>query len=69
VLAAIFAGVNIAGKASDVLGSTLYKHHWSLHALVFLNAGTTILAVCFVPLLPRALVRRRDGEFDGGVQK
>jgi predicted MFS family arabinose efflux permease len=65
VLAAIFAGLNIALKASDLIGSSLYDRHWSLRALVLLNAGTTLLAVCFVPLLPRPLVARRDGETAG----
>jgi MFS family permease len=69
VLAAIFAGVNIAGRGSDLIGSTLYSAHWSLPALVFLNAGTTLLAVFFVPLLPRSLVRWRDGERPGDAQK
>ena len=62
VLAAIFAGVNIAGKLSDLIGSRLYGGHWSLPSLVLLNAGTTLLAVCLVPLLPRSVVSRRDGE-------
>jgi predicted MFS family arabinose efflux permease len=68
VLAAIFAGVNIAGRASDLIGSSLYDQHWSLRALVFLNAGTTLLSVCFVPLIPRSLVRHRDGEPEGARQ-
>ena len=54
--------MNIALKTSDLIGSKLYATHWSLQALVLLNAGTTLLAVFFVPLLPRALVARRDGE-------
>jgi hypothetical protein len=33
-----------------------------LQSLVLLNVGTTLLAVVLVPLLPRALVARRDGE-------
>src|SRR5262249_40291526 len=52
VLAAIFAGVNLAQKASDLIGSGLYTAHWSLPALVVLNAATTLLAVCFVRFLP-----------------
>jgi hypothetical protein len=68
VLAAIFAGVNIAGKASDLIGSSLYAHHWSLPALVFLNAGTTLLAVLFVRFLPRSLVRGCDGEVPESIE-
>src|SRR5206468_12202733 len=30
VLALLFAGVNFAGKASDLIGSALYSRHWSL---------------------------------------
>jgi predicted MFS family arabinose efflux permease len=69
VLAAIFAGVNIAGKLSDLIGSKLYNDHWSLPSLVLLNAGTTLLTVFLVPYLPRSVVCRRDGEMPPGCQK
>jgi predicted MFS family arabinose efflux permease len=61
-LALLFAGVNLAQKGSDLIGSRLYEQHWSLQALVLLNAGTTLLAIAFVPFLPLPLVARRDGE-------
>jgi predicted MFS family arabinose efflux permease len=63
VLALLFAGINIALRASDMFGA--YLHHvlkWSFPSLVLLNAGTTLLAVLLVPLLPRELVARRDGD-------
>jgi predicted MFS family arabinose efflux permease len=62
VLALLFTGVNIALMVSDLIGSRLYSWRWSLQSLVWLNAGTTLLAVFLVPLLPASLVARRDGE-------
>src|SRR5262245_10696511 len=54
---------NFAISGSDVLGSWLIDTHgWAFHQLVWLNAGTTALVLCFIPLLPRAIVARRDGE-------
>jgi predicted MFS family arabinose efflux permease len=61
-LALLFARVNLALRISDVIGSELYQRHWSLQALALLNAGTTLLAVLLVPLLPRTLIDRRDNE-------
>jgi len=54
---------NFALSGSDVLGSWLIDTHgWRFHELVWLNAGTTALILCFIPLLPRPIVARRDGE-------
>jgi predicted MFS family arabinose efflux permease len=54
---------NFAISGSDVLGSWLIDTHgWAFHQLVWLNAGTTALVLCFIPLLPRAIVARRDGD-------
>ena len=54
---------NFAISGSDVLGSWLVDSHgWAFHQLVWLNAGTTALVLCFIPLLPRLIVSRRDGE-------
>ena len=54
---------NFAISGSDVLGSWLIDSHgWAFHQLVWLNAGTTALVLCFIPLLPRLIVSRRDGE-------
>ena len=54
---------NLALGGSDILGSWLLDSRgWDFHRLVWLNAATTALVLVFVPLLPRALVNRRDGE-------
>ena len=54
---------NFALQGSDLFGSWLLDSHgWAFHQLVWLNAGTTALVLVFVPLLPRVLVRGRDGE-------
>ena len=54
---------NIGLNLSDVFGSMLwvrFDHHFSW--LVFINAGTTLLAIVAVPFLPRRVVGRREGE-------
>jgi len=54
---------NFAISGSDVVGSWLVDSHgWAFHQLVWLNAGTTALVLCLIPLLPRLIVSRRDGE-------
>jgi hypothetical protein len=53
--------LNIAQSLSDVFGSWLMdQHHVSFFNLVWLNAGTTALVLAVIPLLPRALIDRRD---------
>lgn len=48
---------------SDVLGSKLLHHlHWTFTGLVLVNAATTALVLVFIPLLPRVLMNRHDGE-------
>jgi MFS family permease len=48
---------------SDVLGSYLYGHvHLRLEQLVWLNAGSTIAVLLFLPLLPAALMAGREGQ-------
>jgi hypothetical protein len=48
---------------SDVLGSKLLdQFHWSFQNLVLINAATTALVLVFIPLLPRAIMNRHDGE-------
>jgi len=63
---ALLMGVaNLAGAISDVLGSWLIDHfHLRFMQLVGLNAGTTAIMMVFIPLVPLALIRRRDGEAD-----
>lgn len=47
---------------SNVLGSYLYDHfHLGLEKLVWINAASTAAVLLFVPLLPRALLVRREG--------
>lgn len=48
---------------SDLVGSGLYeKYHLTFKNLVWLNAGTTLLALIAVPLLPALLVDHRETE-------
>jgi MFS family permease len=54
---------NFALKGSDVIGSWLLDNRgWTFPQLVWLNAGTTALVLIFIPLLPRLLMSRREGE-------
>lgn len=53
--------LNAAQSLSDVFGSWLMdQHHVSFFNLVWLNAGTTALVLAVIPLLPSALIERRD---------
>ena len=55
---------NFAISGSDVLGSWLVDSHgWAFHQLALAQRrddGTG--PRCFIPLLPRLIVSRRDGE-------
>jgi Na+/melibiose symporter-like transporter len=59
---------NIAVFAiSNPIGSWLYEHpsagwHHNLNRLIWLNAGTSLVALVLVPLLPRILLSQREGE-------
>ena len=53
---------NIALAISDVWGARMFSLGVSFNTLVWINAGTTLLVLAAVPLLPRALTDRRDGE-------
>jgi predicted MFS family arabinose efflux permease len=58
---------NFALGGSDVIGSWLIdSRHWAFHDLVWLNAGTTALILLFIPLLPRAVMSRKDGDVAPG---
>jgi predicted MFS family arabinose efflux permease len=58
---------NFALGGSDVIGSWLIdSRHWVFHELVWLNAGTTALILLFIPLLPRAIMSRKDGDVAPG---
>jgi len=59
---------NFALGGSDVIGSWLVDSRgWAFHELVWLNAGTTALILLFIPVLPRAIVGRRDGDVVEGA--
>lgn len=58
---------NFALGGSDVIGSWLLDSHgWVFPQLVWLNAGTTALVLLFVPLLPRVIMSKKDGEVSPG---
>ncbi len=61
---ALIMGVgNLAVALSDVVGSWFIDHfHLHFMQLIGLNAGTTAIMICIVPLVPLALIRSRDGE-------
>jgi predicted MFS family arabinose efflux permease len=53
---------NLTNAVSDWSGSWLYGHfHLTFLHLVWLNAGTTALALLAIPFLPVVLLTRRDG--------
>jgi predicted MFS family arabinose efflux permease len=53
---------NLTNKLSDWIGSFLYGHyHVTFMSLIWLNSGTTLIALVAVPFLPVALMKRRDG--------
>ena len=53
---------NLTNKLSDWIGSFIYGHyHVTFLSLIWLNSGTTLIALVAVPLLPAALMKRRDG--------
>ena len=57
----LMSAANLGGTGSDILGSWLYESlHVSLPALICLSAGTTLLALLAVPLIPRSILTRRD---------
>lgn len=54
---------NLAISANDILGSWLIdSRHWDFNRLVLVNAGTTALVLVLIPLLPRILMDRREGD-------
>jgi predicted MFS family arabinose efflux permease len=56
---------NIALALSDVWGARMFSLGVTFNTLVWLNAGTTVLVLLALPILPRALTDRRDGERGG----
>jgi MFS family permease len=54
---------NFARLGTDFMGSAMLDHlHLPFSSLVLMNAGTTLIAVPLVLLLPAALVRPRESE-------
>lgn len=54
---------NFGISMSDVIGSKLLEtYHVSFTNLVIINVGTTLAILFFVPLLPKALVLKKEGE-------
>lgn len=57
----LMSAANLGGTGSDILGSWLYESlHVSLPTLICLSAGTTLLALLAVPLVPRTILTRHD---------
>ncbi len=60
---------NLTNSLSDWTGSTLFKKAgFAFSHLVWLNSGTTLLALLFVPFLPRLLLIGVDGRQDLEVE-
>jgi hypothetical protein len=58
---------NFGIALSDVVGSKLMDQaHLTFDTLVIINAATTAAVLLFVPALPRALIRRKEGEVARG---
>ena len=51
---------NVAASGADVVGSYLADHNWPFAHLVYLNAGTTVIVLILLPLIPAALMRSKD---------
>lgn len=53
---------------SDVVGSMLYsRYHLGFKSLIWINALSTIAVLLFIPILPKALLARREGAGGAGV--
>jgi MFS family permease len=54
---------NFALTVNDILGSWLIdSRHWEFNKLVLVNAGTTAAVLLLIPLLPKVLTSRREGD-------
>lgn len=54
---------NLTNSLSDWVGSFLFtRYGLTFHHLIWLNAGTTLLALAAVPFLPKALLAQKEGE-------
>ena len=54
---------NFGIALSDILGSNLMDvRHLSFNSLIWVNAITTAVVLLFIPILPRAVLSRKEGE-------
>jgi hypothetical protein len=57
---------NVGVNLSNVIGSWLFQRlHHRLNGLTLVNAGSTLLALSVLPLLPSAILAARDGQTAG----
>lgn len=47
---------------SDPIGSRLYTHHVTFQKLVWINAGSTLAVLAFLPLVPASLLAGREDD-------
>jgi predicted MFS family arabinose efflux permease len=54
---------NLTNGLSNWLGSAIYQRfHLTFHELVWINAGSTLIALVAIPLLPKMLLQQRDAK-------
>lgn len=59
----IMSIMNLSHNGSDWFGSHLaVRYHLSWNSMVSLNAGTTLLVIVLLPLLPKAILASRDNQ-------
>lgn len=57
----LMSAANLGTTGADIGGSWLFERlHSSLPPLIWISAGTTALALLVLPLVPRAILSRRD---------
>lgn len=61
--ALMMSAYNIAVQVANILGSWLSDHfHLSFPKLVWINGITTLITLLAIPLLPKAILDRKDGD-------
>jgi len=53
---------NLALFGTDILGSKLKDMNFSFSSLVYMNAGTTVIVLFLIPILPAVLMRTKDSD-------
>jgi predicted MFS family arabinose efflux permease len=54
---------NFGIAVSDIIGTKMIdQYKWEFNNLVLLNASTTLLCLAFLPLLPKLVMSRKEGE-------